>query len=892
MNWYQLSIRDIYEKLNTHEKGLSSQEVQKRLIKYGYNRLQKEERVKKLKIFLHQFASPLIYILLIAGAISIILKEYIDAGVIFAVVILNAIIGYFQEYKAEQSVRALKKMLVPKAKVLRDAVEKEISSEDLVPGDIVLLYSGIRVPADIRLIHTVELKIDESILTGESLPVEKHHHTIKEENLTYGDQKNMAFMGTIVVSGRAKGVVVETGMNTVLGKIAKHIKEAETVKAPLQDKITKFANAIGIIVLLASVLLFLSGLIVGESIKDMFMTAVAAAVAAIPEGLPVVVTIALAVGVAKMARQNAIVRKLHAVETLGSTTVIGSDKTGTLTKNEMTVKVIYDGKNVYEVEGSGYEPSGRILHEGLPINAAKRKHLIDVLRIGLLCNESSVYPENGEYRINGDPTEAALIVSAMKAGVNPDEEKEKYRQIAIIPFESERGYMATLNIHKGKRFIFVKGAPEKVIDMCVKDSHGNEIEREKILHLASEFAKRGLRILAFAYREVTEEIEEISCREVEKCDAVSGLVFAGLQGMIDPPRPEAVEAIKGCKKAGIRVVMITGDHAVTAKAIGQMLGISDSKSKVLTGKELEKISDEELFHKVKEVSVYARVSPEHKLRIVEQLKSNGEIVAVTGDGVNDAPALKSAHIGIAMGKSGTDVAKEASDMVLTDDNFASIFHAVREGRIVFDNIRKVTFFLIPTGVASILSIIIAIVFSIPIPYVPAQILWINLVTNALQDVALAFEPGEKGVLERPPRNPKEGIMSKLLIERTIIVGVLISAGVVFNFINALENGASIEKARTVAVTTMVFFQFFQAWNSRSEYESIFKIPLLSNPFLFFSLIASFLAQLAFIYVPAFQWVFRTQPISMSDWQNILLVALSVIVVVEIDKWIRRKKKPL
>ncbi|GLI54058.1 cation-transporting P-type ATPase [Thermodesulfovibrio yellowstonii] len=888
MNWYQISSKEIYQKLNTSEKGLTTEEAQKRLKQYGANRLTEEEKINRLKIFLHQFASPLIYILIIAGVVTILLKEYIDASVIFAAVIINAIIGYFQEYKAEQSVRALKRMLVPKAKVLRDGVERDITSEELVPGDIVLLYSGIRVPADIRLIHTVELKIDESILTGESLPVEKHHHVIKEENLTHGDQKNMAFMGTIVVSGRAKGVVVETGMNTVFGKIAKHIKEAETVKAPLQDKITKFANAIGILVLSACLLLFIAGLIIGESIKDMFMTAVAAAVAAIPEGLPVVVTVALAVGVSRMAKHNAIVRKLHAVETLGSTTVIGSDKTGTLTKNEMTVKVIYDGKDVYEVEGSGYEPKGNILHNGLPVNPKERHHLIDVLRIGLLCNESSVYVENGEYKIQGDPTEAALIVSAMKAGLSPEEEKERYRQIAIIPFESERGYMATLHRHKGKRYIFVKGAPEKVLEMCIKDSFGNEIDRGKILYMANEFAKRGLRILAFAYREIKEEIEEITCKEIEKCDTVSGLIFAGLQGMIDPPRPEAIEAIKGCKSAGIRVVMITGDHAVTAKAIGEMLGISDGKSKVLTGKELERMSDEELFHKVKEVSIYARVSPEHKLRIVKQLKRHGEIVAVTGDGVNDAPALKAAHIGIAMGKSGTDVAKEASDMVLTDDNFASIFHAVREGRIVFDNIRKVTFFLIPTGVASILSIILAMLFSVPIPYVPAQILWINLVTNALQDIALAFEPGEKGVLTRPPRDPKEGIMSRLLIERTIIVGALISAGIVFNFINALESDASLERARTVAVTTMVFFQFFQAWNSRSEYESIFKISLLSNPFLFLSLIAATIAQLAFIYVPTLQWIFRTEPISIKDWQNILLVALSVIIVVEIDKWLRRR----
>ncbi len=890
MNWYQISTKDIYHQLKTSEKGLSSHEVEKRLKEYGYNKLTEEERINKLKIFIHQFASPLIYILIVAGIITIALKEYIDAGVLLSVVIINALIGYFQEYKAEQSIRALKKMLIPKARVLREGIEREISSEELVPGDIVILYSGIRVPADIRLIHTVELKIDESILTGESVPVEKHYHTIREENLTYGDQKNMAFTGTIVVSGRAKGVVVETGMNTVFGKIAKHIKEAETVKAPLQDKITKFANAIGILVLLASLLLFVVEVIIGETLKTAFMTAVAAAVAAIPEGLPVVVTIALAIGVARMAKHNAIIRKLHAVETLGSTTVIGSDKTGTLTKNEMTVKIIYDGKDTYEVEGSGYTPEGKILYEGFPINMKEKHHLINVLRIGLLCNESSVYLEDGDYKIEGDPTEAALIISAIKGGLEIEVEKERYKQIALIPFESERGYMATLHIHKGKKYIYVKGAPERVIEMCIRDGYGNDIDREKILTKATEFAKRGLRVLAFAYREVSDDIEELTCKEVEKCDAIHGLVFAGLQGMIDPPRPEAIEAIKGCKKAGIRVIMITGDHAVTAKAIGEMLGIGESKSKVLTGKDLSKMSDEELFQIVKEVSIYARVSPEHKLRIVEQLKRNGEIVAVTGDGVNDAPALKAAHIGIAMGKSGTDVAKEASDMVLADDNFVSIFNAVREGRIVFDNIRKVTFFLIPTGVASIISIIFAIVFGFPIPYLPAQILWINFVTNAIQDIALAFEPGEKGVLERPPRDPKEGIMSRVLIERTIIVGTLISLGVIYTFMNSLESGASIEKARTIAVTTMVFFQFFQAWNSRSEYESVFKINPLSNKILFIGLIFATFAQIAFVYSPALQWVFRTEAISFEDWRNIILVSLSVIGVVEIDKWFRRRKR--
>jgi Ca2+-transporting ATPase len=894
MNWYQLSVKEILEHLKTSELGLTEEEVKQRLKKYGPNKIAEEEKISKLKILLHQFTSPLIYILLIAGVVTILLKEYIDSGVIFAVVILNAIIGFVQEYKAEKSVRALKKMVVPKARVIRDGKEKEVNSEELVPGDIVLLASGMKVPADIRLIHTIELKIDESMLTGESVPVEKITTPIKQENLPPGDQKNMAFMGTIVVSGRAKGVVVETGERTILGKIAEEVKELTGVRAPLQDKIESFAKTIAFIVLGASVVLFLIGLLIGESAKDMFMTVVGAAVATVPEGLPIAVTVALAVGVVRMARQNAIIRKLTAVETLGSITVIGSDKTGTLTKNEMTVKLAYDGEHIYEFTGSGYDPSGEVLCEGISLknlDPELKANLYTLLRIGLLCNETDIYEEDGFYKVNGDPTEGALIVSAMKAGLNKEEEKEKYPQIAIIPFESERGYMATLHRHKGKKYIFVKGAPEKIIDMCSKDMYGNEIneiKRKEILHVASNFAKEGLRVLAFAFKEADHELEELTCKDVECPGITSNLIFAGLQGMIDPPRPEVKEAIEVCKKAGIRVVMITGDHAITAKAIAQKLGIADEKAEVLTGRELEGMTDEELFEKVKTVNVYARVSPQHKLRITQALVKHGEIVAVTGDGVNDAPALKAAHVGVAMGRTGTDVAKEAADMILADDNFATIVSAVKEGRIVFDNIRKVTFFLIPTGVAAILSILVAVIMGTPIPYVPAQLLWINLVTNGLQDVALAFEPGEKGIMERPPRDPKEPIMSRLLWERTVIVGLLISVGVVYNFQLALNEGASLEKARTVAVTTMVFFQFFQAWNSRSELQSIFKISPFSNPLLFFSLIAAFFAQLSFIYVPTLQWIFRTEPITMSEWLQILMVSATVVLVVEIDKWIRRR----
>ena len=884
IDWYQLGTKDVFEKLNTSEKGLSESEVKERLSQYGYNKLAEEKEISKLKIVLDQFKSPLIYILLIAATVTTALQEYIDTGVILIVVILNAIIGFIQEYKAEESVRALKKMVVQKARVFRAGKEKEIDSSELVPGDIVLLTSGSKIPADIRLFKTIEFKIDEAMLTGESIPSEKTVHSLKEKNLTPGDQKNMAFMGTIAVAGRAKGLVVETGSNTVLGQIAKEVKELTFTKSPLQTKIVKFAKLIGIIVFFSAVTIFILGLLKGAKIVDMLLTAVAASVATVPEGLPIVVTITLAIGISRMARRNAIIRKLTAVETLGSTTVIGSDKTGTLTKNEMTVKVIFDGIHSYSVTGTGYDPTGKILHELEPVNFKTAKHLQMTLRIGMLCNESGIYEENGLYKVEGDPTEGALIVSAMKAGFNPDLEKEHYPQISIIPFESEFGYMATLHSHDSKKFIFIKGAPEKLLEMCKECAATDELRVNEILKCAHNFAKEGMRVLAMAYKEVSRDMNEITRNDVE-----GNLIFAGIQGMLDPPRPEAIDAVKNCKTAGIKVVMITGDHVTTALAIARTIGITGAEGKALTGKEIEKMSDEELFDKVSDVSVFARVSPQHKLRITQQLIRHGEIVAVTGDGVNDAPALKAAHIGVAMGLTGTDVAKEASDMVIVDDNFASIFNAVEEGRVVFDNIRKVTLFLIPTGFAAVLSILGTIVMGIPIPYVPAQLLWINLVTNGLQDVALAFEPGEKGVVRRPPRNPKEGIMSSLMIQRSIIVGLLISAGVIYSFMLAIDNGASLERARTIAVTTMVFFQFFQAWNCRSETVSIFRISLLSNPFLFYTMIAAFFAQLAFIYVPALQWVFRTEPLKAYDWLTIMLPALSVVLVVEIDKMIRRKR---
>lgn len=957
MDWYRRETEAILSELSTSDRGLTESEARERLTRFGPNKLAEVEKISLLKILLNQFKSPLIYILLIAGVVTFALEEYKDTGVIAAVLILNALIGFIQEFKAEKQVQALKKMVVAKARVLRDGKEMEVNGEEVVPGDIVLLASGGRVPADIRLIRGIEFKAAESMLTGESIPAEKTSEPIPNENLTPGDQLNMAFMGTVVVNGRARGIVVATGDRTILGHIARDVQEIRVTRSPLQQKIDRFAQAIGVIVLVAATLLFLVGILVGEKATDMFMTAVAATVATIPEGLPIVVTIALAIGVARMAQRNAVVRKLPAVETLGSTTVICSDKTGTLTKNEMTVKHIFDGQKVYELTGTGYDPAGEILDEGRPVKIGADPQLTMLFRIGLLCNESNVLDEEGVYRVDGDPTEGALIVSALKAGLSPEKEKDAFPQLAIIPFESDRGYMATLHRHGERNLVFVKGAPEKLMELCIECRADAWAGVHKV---AEQFAREGLRVLGMAYKKIPAEQTDITMADLQ-----SGLLFAGLQGMIDPPRPEAVEAVAGCKEAGIRVVMITGDHAVTALAIARKLGIASEEEpvedlaakpvdsltddemlslfeevvgalavrsglvqrqpesvtgmhvqamsnleflemvkgllatfvkragpegavrNVLSGREIETMSDADLYHLVQKVSVYARVSPQHKLRITQQLLKHGEIVAMTGDGVNDAPALKAAHIGVAMGMTGTDVAKEASDMVIADDNFASIYRAVELGRVVFDNIRKVTFFLIPTGIAAIITILTTVMLGLPLPYLPAQLLWINIVTNGLQDVALAFEPGEKDVLKRPPRDPKSGIFNRLLVERTIIVGLLISAGVVYEFIHSLNEGMSLEKSRTIAVTVMVFFQFFQAFNSRSEMQSLFRMNPLDNPFLFFGTFAAFLAHLAAIYLPTLQWVFRMEPITPLEWLRILLISVSVVVVMEIDKLARR-----
>jgi len=877
MEPYKLPIKELLFHLKTTEKGISQNEAEKRLKIHGPNSIREKGIKNPLLIFFSQFINPLVLILVIAGGVTFFLNEYKDTIVIAIAVVSNAIIGYFQEFTAEKKMQALKNMLVPKVIAIRDGEETEILAKNLVSGDIVLLSSGYRVPADLRLIEGNDLSVDESALTGESITVDKSIHALFKDNLVPADQKNMLFMGTVITKGSGVGVVTQTGTKTVLGGIAEKVATVENAKTPLQVKMDRFALFISSIVFIGIVIVYTTGLYMGLSAEELFFQAIAVAVAAVPEGLPIVVTVAMAIGIQKMAKKNTIIRSLPSVETLGSTTVICSDKTGTLTQNQMTVEAIYDGKNEYQVTGVGYESNGEILKDGVKISKP-HDGLRNILRIGVMCNESVLYKKNDNTLVNGDPTEGALIVSAKKADIHQNILYDIHHKIDILPFNSGQNFMACIYEIDGEHILMVKGSPEELIKRTDKFDNGTLEDHQK---MAEKFAKKGLRVLAMAYKKVPKTIIDIN---EEDC---KNLIFAGLQGMMDPPRPDAATSIKACQKAGIRVIMITGDHSVTAKSIGTTLGICDHNSKVINGVELEKMNEKELYNNVQTVSVYARVSPIHKLRIVEQLMKHGEIVAVTGDGVNDAPALKAAHIGIAMGKAGTDVAKEASDMVLRDDNFASIFKAVYEGRVVFENIRKAVAFLIPIGFAAIITLFITTILGLPAPFLPAQLLWINLVASGIQDISLAFESGDKHVLNKSPRNTKEGIMSKILLQRSLLVGFLISAGVVTIYVLSLNNGVKIEVARTMAVTTMVLFQFFQVLNARSETISVFKMNFFSNRFLFFGLVGSAIAHISVLYVPTFEWLFSMKPLTATQWFLIVAIASSVIFAVEADKGLRK-----
>jgi Ca2+-transporting ATPase len=880
--WYRLSAEEALARLGSSPAGLAQGEAARRLQHHGPNALPESSGTHPLVAFLHQFKSPLIYLLLLAATASAFLGQYKDAAVIAVVLAINAVIGFIQESRAERSVRALGKMLVPLARVRRDGSEADIESSRLVPGDVVLLASGSRVPADLRLLETVELRVDEAVLTGEAVPAGKGTGPLAEPDLVLGDQRNMAFTGTIVVGGRGVGVVTATGRESVLGRIASSVRETATAKAPLQERFDRFARVLGAGIVAVAAGVFGIGVALHNEAVEMFMVAMATAVAMIPEGLPVVVTITLAIGVSRMARRHAVVRRLPAVETLGSTTVICTDKTGTLTKNEMTVSrlVVGAGGHAWEVTGTGYAPRGELRPLGSDAAAPLGEGERELLRAGLLCNESALIRGEERWEAQGDPTEVALIVAAIKGGLDPAAERAAHPVASLLPFESERGWMATLHRRGEGYLLLVKGGPERVLDICGKVCTP---DRDRILAEAEALAREGLRVLACASRTVpagppTPDLE---------AEARRGFVFAGLQAIIDPPREEAAAAIAGCRRAGIRTIMITGDHAVTAAAIGARLGIGAPGRPAISGSELESMEEAELERRIGGTDIFARVAPEHKLRIARLLVRRGEVVAMTGDGVNDAPALKAAHIGIAMGRAGTDVAREAASMVLTDDNFASIFAAVEEGRTVFENIRKVALYLLTGGLGLLLTILSSVFLGLPLPFTPTMILWVNFVTSGIQDMALAFEPAESGLLERPPRSPREGFMSGLMWRRMLLGGVLGSAGTLYAYHQALAAGADLAAARTAALTTIVFIQLFQLLNARSLTRSVLSVPPFSNPFLLASLAGAFVLQLGVIYVPALEWVLGTVPLPPATLGQAALVGAGVLAAVEIDKLLTR-----
>jgi calcium-translocating P-type ATPase len=870
--WHTLSVEETHRALTSSPLGLSTAEAAARMRVYGPNEIEPEQPEPWPLLLLRQFRDPLIYILLVATAVTLALRDYTDAGVILAVVLINAAIGFIQELRARKAILGLTRLSAPRAEVVRDGRLHVRESRDLVPGDLVQLSSGASVPADLRLASVHDLEIDESLLTGESRPSRKQVEPLPQTPLVSGDQLNLAFAGTTVTRGRARGIVIRTGAASEIGRIATAIRHVGTTTTPLQQKTARFGRRIGVAIILLSALILVIGLLRGMSPTELFLTAVALAVSAIPEGLPVVMTVTLAVGVSRMARRNAIIRSLPAVETLGSTTVIGSDKTGTLTRNEMMVRAVTAAGTTYDIDDTAVLP--------VASDAALRLTIL----AGVLANEADAAAvEQGE--VQGDPTETALLHSAMRAGWSPRALRAEHAELDIRPFESERRYAATLNADRDGRTIFLKGAPEVVLARCstqsMQDGTLGALDSAAALADVRALGARGLRVLAMAYRPT----DATSLTD----DALrSDFIYAGAQGMEDPVRPEALTAIAAAHGAGIRVLMLTGDHVETAQAIGRQLGLGGDAARAIDGSALDRMSDTELDRALSEVAIYARVAPEHKLRIVQQLKGRGEIVAVTGDGVNDAPALRAAHIGVAMGKGGTDVAREASDMILADDNFATITAAVEEGRTVFSNVRKVSFFLLSTAAAEVITIVIAVAAGWPLPFLAAQILWINLVTNGLQDVALAFEKGEPGLLERPPRRPDEGLVTMRILERLVAVGLVLAAGTLTIFWWTLERTGDLTHARTVAMTQMVVFQFYHVFNCRSLDRSILSIPLFSNRFLFASIIAAAAAHLLVLHVGFLQRIFRTGPLTGTEWLIVLAIGTTAIIGGELDKWRNRR----
>jgi len=874
--WHALHLPDVLAALNSTDGGLTEDEAASRLNEYGPNRLPEKLPTAPWKFVLRQFASPLIYILGVAAVVSVFIGDVKDAGFILAVLVINAAIGSYQEWKAERSSDALKKLLKIQAAVSRGNDVRDLSAEDLVPGDVVWLESGNRVPADLRLLSAHGLEIDESLLTGESLPSTKDPAAIGAGNDPVGDRLCMAFAGSTVTLGRAKGIVVATGIATHVGQIALDVVASDGGKPPLIGRMERFTKAIAVVTLVLAVLTGGLGVLLGGlPPAEMFLFAVALAVSVIPEGLPVAMTVALAIAVTRMSKRGVIVRKLTAVEGLGSCTLIATDKTGTLTVNELTVREIrlVSGETL-GTTGEGFIPEGEILFGGEPVVHGKLAGLDDLAMSGILCNEAILHHRDGTWEWRGDAVDIALLCLGHKIGLRKESSLDANPQINDIPFEPERQYAATFNSVDGGVKSFVKGAPERVLAMCEDTGRSRELENQAI-----EMASRGLRVIAIASGNVNGGMDS-STTPAEP----ENLTFLGFVGMLDPLRAGAREAICTARGAGVSVTMITGDHRATALAIARELDLAETEEQVLAGPEMIGKTDAELEALIAEVRVFARVAPRQKLEIVEAARRAGQFVAVTGDGVNDAPALRNANIGVAMGKSGTDVAREAADMVISDDDFTTIVAGIEEGRIAYDNIRKVIFLLISTGAAELVLMGLAITTGLPLPLLPVQILWLNLVTNGIQDVALAFEPGEGDVLKRKPRTPGEPVFNRLMIERTV-VSALVFGGIGFGAFHWMirEDWATAD-ARNALLLMMVLFENFHIGNCRSETRSAFLISPFRSPLLLAAAASAFLIHVMAMHVPFMQGMLGTAPVSLSSWAVLAALALLIVPTMELHKW--------
>jgi Ca2+-transporting ATPase len=883
-HWHHLPVNEVLDLLDTNlEHGLDVFEIKHRRERFGLNMLTPQKGKSPVIRFLMQFNNPLVIILLVASLVTAILKDPLDAIVIFGVVLINAIIGYIQESRAEQAISALAKTMTTEATVVRSQKVARVPAAELVPGDIVQLQAGTRVPADLRLVISRDLQTTEAALTGESLPVAKDAKALVEHDAVLAERNNMAYASTYVTYGTATGVVVAIGDGSEVGRISQLISSAHELETPLTRKISQFSRVLLVAILVLSVVTFGVGVLRGQPLVDTLMAAIALAVGAIPEGLPAALTVTLAIGVSRMARRRAIIRNLPAVETLGSTTVICSDKTGTLTQNQMTVQRIRTLSGLYKVNGVGYQPEGTIeIEESESSDWKNDLAVAEILKAGLLCNDSQLVETEGRWNVQGDPTEGALLVSARKGLQNPNATAYPAR-LDAIPFDSQHQFMATLHTDGT---IYVKGAAEVLLERCSgaltatgqTAACGSDIFHQSVESLASQ----GLRVLAFA------RMEKPGAQKIDHAD-ITDLTLLGLQGMIDPPRSEAINAIKASQLAGISVKMITGDHALTAGAIGRQLGLcQEDCASVLTGSELIKLSDAELIEQAEKVNVFARVAPEQKLRLVEALQARGHVVAMTGDGVNDAPALKQANIGVAMGITGTDVSKEAADMILTDDNFATIEAAVEEGRGVFDNLIKYIAWTLPTNIGEGLVLLAAIITGVMLPILPIQILWINMVTAAVLGVSLSLEPKEPDLMRRKPRDPQAPILNSTLIWRILLVSGIILAGAFSLFEYELLQGASVEEARTVAVNVVIFVGILYLFNARSLTRSPFQIGFFSNPWAIGGAILMVLIQLLYTYAPFMNKLFSSAPISLVLWLDVIAVSLAAFILIEIEKWVRRK----